>query len=96
MSLLITRNSDSPLELGGQQARPETFSLRPSHTAIGTAQLLCRVDSNEDEFPVPVLQFSIVMAAVCCAWIHFVRLHLPSSCTALGEITEKKKGEEGV
>jgi hypothetical protein len=24
------------------------------------------------------------------------RLHLPSSCTALGEITEKKKGEEGV
>jgi hypothetical protein len=43
-----------------------------------------------------ILQFSIVMAAVGCAWIHFVRLHLPSSCTALGEITEKKKGEEGV
>ena len=36
-------------------------------------------------------QFSIVLAAVCCAWIHFARLQLPSSCTALGEITEKRK-----
>ena len=36
------------------------------------------------------------MAAVRRAWIHFVRLHLPVSCTVLGEITEKRKGEEGV
>ena len=41
-----------------------------------------------------VLQFSIVVAAVCMR-IHFVRLQLTSSCTVPGETTEKRSGSEG-
>jgi hypothetical protein len=34
--------------------------------------------------------------AIFDSWIHFVRPQLPSSCPASGEITEKRKGSEGV